>query len=466
MIQKLRSLLLVLCVSITGFAQVANQPSDLAICDDISNDGIAEFDLNVLNPEVLGGQNPADFSVTYHINQANADNGTNALNMPYTNVTNPQLIYIRVTENSSGNFDIAFVTITVASGPSPATPTPLIACDLDGDGITEFDLESRLVEILNGEDGIVTFHETLTDAEIGANPLPPFYTNIVANTQILYVRVEGVVANCSTIVELELIVNNGPEHNAPFDYVICENDGNETETIVLIDMISSIFDFTNPDFTLNLYETLADAQVMVDPIFNDFTNTSNPQTLYYTLEDITTGCFTISNFEIGIIACDDDEDMDTVANSSEDVNGDGNFADEDTDLDNIPNYLDNNDDGDAVLTIDEDYNNNGDPTDDDTNMNNIPDYLDADVALSLNDLAINAFKMFPNPAENILNIELAAGNQELAYAMYTLDGKLVLKAGLGVDNLQQIDISRLTAGLYFVTLTSGQLETTKKLVVE
>ena len=466
MTQKLRVFLIVVCISITGYAQVANMPGDLEVCDDASNDGLAEFDLNLLDPQVLGGQNPADFAVTYHINQANADNGTNALNMPYTNVTTPQLIYIRVTENSSGNYDITFVTITVASRPSPATPTPLLVCDLDGDGIAEFDLESKLAEILNGEDGLLTFHETQADAEMGVNAVPSFYTNTVPNTQILYVRVEDVQNNCATIVELQLLVENGPEHNAPLDYVICETDGNGSETIVLIDMITLIFDFTNPDFTLNIYETLDDAQVMVNALSNSYTNISNPQTLYYSIEDASTGCFVIADFDIEIIGCNNDQDADTVANSYEDVNGDGNFSDDDTDNNGIPNYRDNDDDGDEVLTINEDYNDNGDPTDDDTNMNMVPDYLDADVALSLNDIALNTFKLFPIPAKDVLNIEVAVANQTIVYAIYNLEGQRILNNVLATESLLQIDISSLTAGLYFVTLTSGHLETTKKLIVE
>lgn len=43
---------------------VANQPDDLFQCDDGINTGI--FDLTVNDAVVLGGQNPADFNITYH----------------------------------------------------------------------------------------------------------------------------------------------------------------------------------------------------------------------------------------------------------------------------------------------------------------------------------------------------------------------------------------------------------------
>ena len=71
-----------------------------------------------------------------------------------------------------------------------------------------------------------------------------------------------------------------------------------------------------------------------------------------------------------------DHDLDGIDSKFEDLNGDNNFTNDDTDEDGIYNYLDDDDDGDGVLTIDEDANGDGDPTNDDSNGNGIPDYLD------------------------------------------------------------------------------------------
>lgn len=73
-----------------------------------------------------------------------------------------------------------------------------------------------------------------------------------------------------------------------------------------------------------------------------------------------------------------DHDYDGIDSKFEDLNGDNNLSNDDTDGDEIPNYYDNDDDGDGVLTIDEDANGDGDPTNDDTDGDGIPDYLDAD----------------------------------------------------------------------------------------
>ena len=78
---------------------------------------------------------------------------------------------------------------------------------------------------------------------------------------------------------------------------------------------------------------------------------------------------------------DDDNDGLSTKYENADVNADGNPDDAiDTDSDAIPDYLDNDDDGDGILTKDEnaDPNGDGDPSDaKDSDGDDIPDYLDA-----------------------------------------------------------------------------------------
>ncbi len=73
-----------------------------------------------------------------------------------------------------------------------------------------------------------------------------------------------------------------------------------------------------------------------------------------------------------------DDDGDGVLSSFEDLNRNGNYTDDDTDEDGIPNYLDVDDDNDGVLTINEDADGDGNPANDDTDGDGIPDYLDTD----------------------------------------------------------------------------------------
>ena len=78
-------------------AQPAINPvADLHVCDDTLNDGFAEFDLGLQTATILGSQPASDFTITYHLSFADADTGTAALTSPYTNISNPQPIYVRI----------------------------------------------------------------------------------------------------------------------------------------------------------------------------------------------------------------------------------------------------------------------------------------------------------------------------------------------------------------------------------
>ena len=77
----------------------------------------------------------------------------------------------------------------------------------------------------------------------------------------------------------------------------------------------------------------------------------------------------------------DGDDGDGIPAELEDLNGDGDLTNDDTDLDGIPNYLDDDDDGDNVPTIDENHNysaSNGLSNAQNTDNEGDPDYLDND----------------------------------------------------------------------------------------
>ncbi len=76
-----------------------------------------------------------------------------------------------------------------------------------------------------------------------------------------------------------------------------------------------------------------------------------------------------------------EDDNDGIPAELEDINNDGDLTNDDTDNDNIPNYLDSDDDGDNVPTLNEkpDPNGDGNLSDaQDTDQDGVPDYLDSD----------------------------------------------------------------------------------------
>ena len=69
------------CYTIVQFNIIVNPlPEVVAVTDyiicELNNDGAAGFDLTTKDAEVLNGQDPSIFEVTYHVSQADADNLT------------------------------------------------------------------------------------------------------------------------------------------------------------------------------------------------------------------------------------------------------------------------------------------------------------------------------------------------------------------------------------------------------
>ena len=76
-------------------------PSAFAISDEILCSDIVQFDLGTKDSEVLGAQDPAQYRVSYHQSQNDADLGINALPVIYSLVPGTEQIYARVTSEDN-----------------------------------------------------------------------------------------------------------------------------------------------------------------------------------------------------------------------------------------------------------------------------------------------------------------------------------------------------------------------------
>ena len=282
-------------------APIAFTPQPLRYCDP-DNDGFGVFTLTDADNEITGGA--AGLTVTYHETQANADNNVDAIDtsVPYNNiVANNQTLYARVESATIATNCATIVELELIVEPTPQIedPSPLGECDdISADGIAQFDLTTKDAEILNGLDPlqyIVTYYETQANAEAGTNPIatPTAYTNTTAFSQIIWVRVEDIntVGGCFKITTLELIVHPLPVLVQPMPLELCDvnNPGDEQEAFTLENANAEILN-GQTGITLTYYETQADADNATNPIFSDYTNTSNPQTIYVRAENDVTGC--------------------------------------------------------------------------------------------------------------------------------------------------------------------------------
>lgn len=361
-----------LLFSFVSYSQIANQPSDIEMCD-TNNDGIEEFDLTITIVEILNSQNANDFQITFHLSQSDALNDTNRISSPtqYTNSTLYTTIYARLTDLRTNTFDTTSFEII-------AKPTWLVS------PVTDF--------------------YVCDDVESGSDQ-------------------DGI-----SIIDLLLIV----------DEVRNLNGTNNMEVII--------------------YPTEADAITDTNNVPYSYTNTNPTETLYFRIFGPSTHCNDIiGSFSINVIECDNN-DADGVSDADEDLNLNRNLADDDTDMDGLPNYMDNDDDNDGILTINEDYNLNGDPTDDDTDNSGVADYLEANVALNINSFELKTFKIYPNPIKDKLFIQGFSNPTKIS--IYNVLGKLVLSKTIS----SEIDVNNLQSGIYIIKIFYNQKEIVRKFI--
>ncbi|MGQ3088607.1 hypothetical protein, partial [Flavobacterium sp.] len=119
------SLLIMFCFQ--GFAQAEAYP-----VQDINQCNSEVFDLTVQTPITLGNQSPANYSVTYHLTWQDAENNMNAIANPtafmITTGNIEQALYIRVSNNATGEFDTTSFVIGMWGGPILQPVNDVMTC--------------------------------------------------------------------------------------------------------------------------------------------------------------------------------------------------------------------------------------------------------------------------------------------------------------------------------------------------
>jgi gliding motility-associated-like protein len=289
----------------------------LTLCDD-DGDGIGMFDLTERSPDIYGGQDPADYTLSYYETFLDADAGVNAIASPqiYTNTSNPQTIFVRLEDNVSLCYSLGEFELQVLLGPVLIQPTAYTLCDDLGevnDGFTVFDLTIKNDEITGGDPNLdVRYYETQADADNDVNEIDPdtAYTN-TDNPQTLYIRVTDGNTDCyDTTITLTLRVESNPTPGQPDDLRLCDDNdpGDEIEVFDLTQVEPQVIGTS--DWDVSYHESYQDAFDNVNAIVapDAYSNISNPQTIYVRVTNNNTpeGCFEIVEFDLIVDPLPDD----------------------------------------------------------------------------------------------------------------------------------------------------------------
>ncbi|TVZ55467.1 gliding motility-associated-like protein [Lutibacter sp. Hel_I_33_5] len=294
---------------------IAFATEDIIICDDDFDGLIRDIDLEQQTPIILGTQNTANLSVTYHVSPSDAASGENPLKSPFSlTKKNQQTIFIRVSNNATGCFtnETSFKVI-VNPLPVLSEDVKLTQCDIDIDGIAIFNLQEAL-PMLSKKYTIekFTFHSTKNDADnnLNAFSLPKTLLYVGKNNEEIWVRAASEF-NCisSTKITLKVSVTNIPNTYLKtfsecddFDDEQKNNSNNDGITFFNFSSttqeITTLLNVSTEDITIKYYRNYTDAETDKNHIINPssyrnigypntqniyvrVTNTSNNSCIYF-----------------------------------------------------------------------------------------------------------------------------------------------------------------------------------------
>ncbi|HRN97887.1 MAG TPA: T9SS type B sorting domain-containing protein, partial [Flavobacterium sp.] len=221
---------------------------------------------------------------------------------------NAQTLWVRVTNTATGCYSLTTMDLRVEPQPTLLPPPgPIAVCDADADGFAAFDLEGLVDQMVQGAPGVtVTFHETLTDAELGVNAITQDpYPNNTPNVQFIWVRAQN-PQGCFSIITIELNALPSPVAPVLNPLVACDEDSSPQNGRTLFDLTLQtpviLAAQQGSAYQVEYYLTQADAQTGLAPITTPdaYLNTVNPQTVWYRVEDASGDCFNVGSFELQV----------------------------------------------------------------------------------------------------------------------------------------------------------------------
>ena len=285
---------------------------------------------------------------------------------------------------------------------------------IDNDSLVSF-LQSHYVD-----ESLLTNNPTILFNEIEINQLPE--DGELPNPDQNSLLIDMVETLTTTYFDVEyeyyiLKINQGGSENSPnfSDKVRVSYEGTLMDDTVF-DSSSTPVDFDLTSTIAGWGRVLPEYNNAEDFIVNsDGTVTYNnpgigimflPSGLgYYSAAAGTVPVYSNLIFKFKVFQSEEnDHDFDNVPSHLEDLNGDYDLTNDDTDDDTFADFIDSDDDNDGTLTIDEDLEpdsdltvdrdgdgdptndiGDGDPTNDDTDGDGIPNYLDPDDTASRDD---------------------------------------------------------------------------------
>ena len=229
---------------------VLNTPVDPYFCVGPPN----SFNLNLANEYdafVLDGQSAADFTVSYFISLTDAESSTSEIFTVTNSASFVQIVY-KITNNTTGCYDIDTFEIDFIEIPAANQPADFSECDNNNDGIYLFDTSTLEAQILGGQTTMnIAYYDGLgnpLEDENGQIITSPFPDEFLSSSQTITAIVfNGICTDAS--IDISFLVN--PNTNFSVDDIVICDGSSQLIQLNMEDSSSSFkYNWTLPDSTV------------------------------------------------------------------------------------------------------------------------------------------------------------------------------------------------------------------------
>ncbi|RDI10258.1 T9SS type A sorting domain-containing protein [Flavobacterium sp. AG291] len=404
---------------------------DLTVCE--SSPGLGFFNLTLNSNDVLAGLNPNSFTVAYYdtLAQANAGIGE-ILNPTNFTSTNNNVVYVRVTEiANSNNYAVASFNLIVFPLPTSPDLPSIEQCE----SIFDLTTNSGLI----GSPYDISYYTNLSDAEAGFAAISNPQSYISETSTSIWVRIMS-SEGCYIIKEQQLILIAGP-----FD-VTAEFDN---QSITFIVTPEGIYEYAldngdwqdSPNFYNIPYGTHIGQVRNICGITVALTLEVTPIAPTGIPEQTFTEGATLADIE---------------------VQGE-NIQWYDNDGEGMPDFPDGTSQPLPLTTLLVD----GETYYASQTISGVESSqrlaVTVNLILSNEDFIFKGLRYYPNPTNNVLNIQNATDINSVSI-VNALGQKIISKTINSTTT--QVDVSSLSKGVYFVTVNSGNASKTIKVIKE
>ncbi|WP_340154577.1 fibronectin type III domain-containing protein, partial [uncultured Winogradskyella sp.] len=219
-------------------------------------------------------------------------------------VTESDSYLVQAFDNQCG--DDAFsqtVVVNLYEDPGTVAPQNITLCDgPEANGTEEFDLATLTSELGLGDGFTVSYYTNTADANQAISPVSTPYSS---SGEVLIMRIEDTDAanndylGCRQLSQVELVVNPRPTINQPENFIVCDDEDGTVDGETTFDLVSINTDVTtDTNIEITYHTTQADADGDTGAVSSPYT--SQGETIYVRAEDMTTGCYSTTTFNLEV----------------------------------------------------------------------------------------------------------------------------------------------------------------------